>query len=373
MTRILEVLVAMLLVALLALVVGLALPSSRTYTQTVETNRPLNTAFDMLNGFQRFHDWTALHRLDPNAKFEISGPASGVGAKITFTSDDRQVGNGSWEIIESVPGEKIVFRVIDEAMGTNKTMRFTFERTGRNNRNVEVRQRYRVEYGWNLFARYAGMYVSGNVGNNIKFGLAQLANALASVPRLDYSKYEHEISIVDLPAQNVLKVPTVAKRSNDEIALAMTNQMQWIDKVVADNNLEKAGPMRIVTVDFGTEAYTFEIVQPVRPKGAAEAAEGEAVAAAAEATLPTLELKIEGTGGAENPVQYEQTKPMRAVTTKWIGPSPGLSAVRDTIRAWALVRAHQPDGQPFDEYKVAIPDMLNEDAEFQAYWPLRTP
>ena len=48
----------------------------------------------------------------------------------------------------------------------------------------------------------------------------------------------------------------------------MNNNMQWITKVMAANGLEAAGPVRIVTNEFGSETYSFDVTQPVRKIGA---------------------------------------------------------------------------------------------------------
>ena len=262
MARFLEIVVAVLLVALLGLVVGLALPKTRSISHSTETNRPLNVVFDMLNGFQRFNDWNTMRLLDPNVKFTLSGPASGVGARLEFTSTNPRVGSGSWELIESVPGEKIVYRVIDNAIGKNKTMRFTFERAGRTQRNVRITQRYRVDYGWNLIGRYAGMYVASNAGKRVELGLRVLSNALAGVPRVDYTIYEHPLQVVEVPAMNALMVDVTAPLADDGVAISMTNQLAWMDRVISASGFAKDGPLRIVTIDRSSEAYTFTMLLP---------------------------------------------------------------------------------------------------------------
>ncbi|MBS3959195.1 MAG: polyketide cyclase [Xanthomonadaceae bacterium] len=365
MARFLEIVVAFLLVAALGVVVALFLPSHRSYTHAVETNRPINVVFDMLNGFQRFNDWNHMKVIDPNVQFTLSGPASGVGARLEFRSSNPRIGSGSWEIIESVPGERIVFALDTPTMGHNKTMRFRFERTGRQQRNVEISKRYRVEYGWNLIGRFAGIYVASNMGRQVQLSLRTLNNALAGIPRVDYTLYPHPFEVVDLPARNVLQVEVQAPLADDGVAVSMTNQRQWMDRVMAANNLVADGPLRIVTLDRSSESYTFIMQLPVRD---AEAPEG-ASSAPSVAELPALQVAITGEG---NTVTFAQTPPLRAASTKWIGPAPGLQRVRDTIRAWALVRGlvPEPGAQGFDDYRVAIADMLGPEAEFQAFVPL---
>lgn len=368
MARFLEIVVAMLLVVALGIVVALFLPAQRSYTHAVETNRPVNVVFDMLNGFQRFNDWNHMKIIDPAVEFTLSGPASGVGSRLEFRSNNPRIGSGSWEIVESVPGERIVFAIDTPTMGHNKTMRFSFERTGRNQRNVEISKRYRVEYGWNLIGRFAGIYVASNMGRQVQLSLRTLNNALAGIPRVDYTLYPHPFQVVDVPARNVLQVEVQAPLANDGVAVSMTNQRKWMDRVMTDSGLVADGPLRIVTLDRNAESYTFTMQLPVRKTDAPEGASS----AATLAELPVLEVTVAGEG---NTVALAQTAPLRAANTLWVGPAPGLQRVRDTIRAWALVRGltPEPGAQGFDDYSVAIPDMLNPEAEFQAFVPLAAP
>ena len=379
MTRLLEILISLAIVLGLYLVVALVLPSKRHLVEKIETNRKLTIVFDTLNSFRRFKDWNTLVNYDPRMTLTTSGPEKGEGAKLSFASMQRTVGEGSWEIVEAVPGESIVFALDTPGRGASKRMVFDFERTGQRKQNVRITQTYTVDYGFDLIGRYAGLYVSRNVGDDIKRGLAKFSNLMATIPRFDYSQHEPGFEIAELPAQNVLLATTAAKRANDDIALAMTNMRKWIDQVMEKNELEAAGPMRIVTNEFGADTYGFDVVMPIRRKGtgpaeeatdAAEGAEGdtaEAADAVAEAApapavdpnapLETFDIQVEG------PVVYAQLPAIRAVKTTYVGPSPGLARIRDLARAWALVRGHEPTDRPFEEYLGEIKDMLAEDAE----------
>ena len=187
MTRLLEILISLAIVVALYLVVGLALPSSRHLVEKIETNRKLTIVFDTLNSFRRFKDWNPLVLRDPRVQMTLSGPDSGVGARLDYVSKEEGLGKGSWEITESVSREKVSFKIDNEERGTNKRTSFSFKPTGRNNRNVEITQTYDVDYGWNLLGRYSGMYVARYVGDDMKMGLSRLVGMLASVPNEDYA------------------------------------------------------------------------------------------------------------------------------------------------------------------------------------------
>jgi len=403
MTRFIEFVIALLIVIVLFVVIGLTLPSKRSFSYSTETNRPMSTVNDLVNGFARFDDWNPILRHDPRARLSVSGPTMGVGAKVSYTSNDRVIGDGSWEIVESIPGEMVKYRLENNARGDDKSMTIRLERTGQRNQNVKITQEYRVNYGWDLLGRYAGMYASRNVGDDIKRGLDKLSNLLATVPKFDYSSHPHDFQFTDLPAQNVLLVTTAAQRNNDEIAEAMQNQVAWIKKVMDANGLAPAGPLRIVTNEFTSATYGFDVVQPVRKRGANEPAEADDEAADEDAadegadavegedadadaqeegpivegsdTLPTepvksgpielLTVKLEG------PVQYEQQPARRLAMTDYSGPAPGLPRVRDQLRAWAMTRGADVTDRPFEEYLDPIPKMLAEDAHFKVYWPIK--
>ena len=355
MTRFIEFMISLLVVVVVFVVIGLFLPSKRMYTYSIETNRPMATVNDLFNGFSRFRDWNPLLRYDKNAKTEISGPAMGVGAKFSYNSKDRIIGSGSWEIVDSVPGEKIKYRLVGPARGNDKSMTIKLERTGQRNQNIKITQEYRVNYGWDLIGRYAGLYVNRNVGDDVKRGLDKFSALLASIPKYDYSHHPGEFAIAEEPARNVLLVSTTAKRNNDEIALAMTNQVSWIKKVMEANGLVADGPLRIVTNEFTSDAYAFDVVQPVRKSADPEnAPAGE-----------KLSVSLEG------PVSYDQIPARRVATTTFTGPSPNLPRVRDVLRAWAMTHGADTQDRPYEEYLGGISTMLNEDAQFKVYWPLK--
>src|SRR5436189_484702 len=102
MTRVIEFVIALLIVVVLFLVIGLTLPSKRFFSYSTETNRPMATVNDLLNGFSRFKDWNAITRRDPRVQLTTSGPEMGKGATVAYVSSDKTIGEGSWTIAETV-------------------------------------------------------------------------------------------------------------------------------------------------------------------------------------------------------------------------------------------------------------------------------
>jgi len=382
MTRLLEILISMAIVAVLFVLVGVFLPSSRTITEKVETNRRQSIVFDTLNSVHRFHEWNALALRDPAIEIRKSGPDAGVGARLEYKSKEKSLGQGSWEIVESEPDSRVVYDLETPDRGDNKRMAFSLRPTGRGGRNIEITQTYSVDYGWNLLGRYAGMYVRGHVGEDMKLGLAKLTSILAAVPNVDYRADGVSLTnlgVVELPAENLLSVSAGAvERNNEAIKRSMKSNSEWIKRTMDANDLVPAGPLRIVSTELGRENYTFDVVQPVRRKGAddgggngADAAdEGDEAEAVAQApAVDEGELEVTIPDGA--PVEYVRTAAGKVARGEYKGFMAELENVRNAVRAWAMTHGHEVTDRPFEYYKNGIDEAFTENGEFEVFWRLR--
>jgi len=81
MIRIFEVLIALLIVFLLAVLVGVVLPDHGHVERAVEVPSPVRQVYDSVNSFRRFPQWNGMRAFDPGLKMAVSGPETGVGAK----------------------------------------------------------------------------------------------------------------------------------------------------------------------------------------------------------------------------------------------------------------------------------------------------
>ncbi len=355
MTRLLEILISLAIVAVLFVLVALVLPSSRHLSENIETNRKMTIVYDTLNSPRRLKDWNPLALRDPKMQWEFSGPDTGVGATATYRS--AVAGNGSWKITRSEPGKLVEYAVTDNSSGTNKKVTFLLKPTGRNNRNVEITQTYDVDYGFDIMGRYRGMYVSRNVGDVVKIGLNKLTNMLAGVPNYDYSSFgkdnpDYAAKLVDVPAENLLFASAAVARDNEKIQQAMQNNLQWIRKVMDANGLESAGPVRVITTEFGADAYSFDVAIPVKAKGATDVA-------------ASISPKLEG------PVQVAHNDATRAVSASFKGHMASLAQKRDALRAWALTHGYETTGRPFETWNNGIEQGFTEEGEFTLYWTLK--
>jgi uncharacterized protein YndB with AHSA1/START domain len=413
MTRVIEFLIAVSIVVALFVLVGLFLPSSRTVTHSIETNHPVRQVYDTLAGFQRFRHWNPMRQHDPKAEFDISGPRSGEGARLEYHSESPQVGDGSLEIVEAEQDSRIVLAQENEAYGTDKTHVFEIE-PATSGKTLTITWTYDVDYGWNLFGRYAGLYVSRNVGEDMKRGLANLAGLIATMPNFDYADLDIAPQLVQ--PTNTVYVSTTAERNITAVENAMVLALRDIRRAIEANDLEEAGPFRLVTTNFGDTTYDFDIAIPVRepaPEGEADAedaaeaddaadqagSEQAAADAAEQAALnaataedswtatgepqaepdpcaqPLVPAPPIDAGSLELPanVSFGPGYAGCALVTEYVGHPAALPLVRDMLRSYAAAHGYEIHQRAFEEYLSPLEEMELGNARFLVYWPVVHP
>lgn len=387
MTRLLEFLIALAIVIALFLVVGLVLPSKRHLEESSETNRRMTIVFDTLNNVRRLKDWNLLM---PGKASELtySGGGeghTGVGARVDFNSADERWGKGHWEITESVMpgatgGGKVAYSIQDSTWGKDKKTVFTLEPAGKNGRNVKVTQSYDVSYGWNLLGRFNGMYVSRHVGDSVKASLSKLTNMLATVPNFDYRIEGSKLTglkVVELPAEDLLVVKAGnIDRNNEVIKASIKANQEWIKRVMESNGLEVAGPVRIITTDFGTEKYAFDVAQPVRKRSGAAPKSADADKAAPTPPITPPETTTASTGPLKvsvsgTPVEYVHLDARRAASASYTGYMAELDAVRNSLRAWAMTNGYEVADRPYESWKGGVDQAFTATGAFDVYWAVK--
>ncbi len=86
------------IIAFVAIVGTFSSPKSHLERSIVIHAQP-SAIFEQINSFKNFHKWSPWMEQDPNTQTTFEGPESGVGAKMSWTSE--KLDNGSQWIIES--------------------------------------------------------------------------------------------------------------------------------------------------------------------------------------------------------------------------------------------------------------------------------
>lgn len=390
MIRILEILVSLVIVFLLAVVVGVFLPDHAHIERTIEVSNPLRQIYDTLNTFRRYPEYSSLRKLDPRTNYTFSGPESGADAKIAWNTTYEQLGNGSLTIKSSTEDSEIKMAAENSWYGENKIYTATLLPAA-NGKTTRIRMAYDVDYGWNLLWRYAGLYIHGVPDSLIQSSLANLSNMLASFPNVDYK--DQPMQVVDVTSVPMLLVSTKAKRSLDDVEVATDAALAEIEEAMKQAGLERAGPPRTITTEWGDENYVYDYAIPVNAAtftidkqeltiGTAPAAGDDDEmfdnSAPAPATAPVLKAgdhdkkgRLVVSGNVRGVMSYAG----KALQTDYTGSPAALPLLRLLERAYAETHGYgyseMGEGRFWDEL-ISVPGDVAEDEQvFKVYLPIQ--
>lgn len=404
MTRVLEFIVALIMVFVLAVVVGLFLPRHAHIERSIEISHNPQHIYDVLNNFRRFPDYVGgeLQAQDPQVKFALEGPAYGPGAAIAWTGNEA-IGDGKLVNksgnIDIAGNSTVTWGLTNDWRGEDKT--FTLQVAPRNGQRVStVTWGYDVDYGWNLVDRYSQLWIHGKPAAMIQYGLDSLQNLLAAVPNVDYGKLEPGLYHAD--ATPVLLVSTKSARSLDEIDAAKAAAVQQIHAAMAKLGVKAAGPTRIITTEWGDITYVFDVAIPIdattitidgtphdltqlppRPTGqeadkpasastAAEPASASTAAGAATVGPAPGSLDKQNQLVVSGDVRATMLPAGEVLEATWTGEA-GLPLMRLALKAYAGTHGYSFDettNRPYDEL-ISMPTVQGADQEFRVYLPVQ--
>ena len=181
-------------------VVGFLLPKDVRVERSTEIEASPQAVFEMVSDFRQFNRWQPWAQIDPDTRYEFEGPATGAGSRMKWYSDHPEVGDGTQEIIESVPyskvstsldfglqGTAIADYLIDETEG-GSTLTWTLE----------------TNMGGNPVMGYLALMMDGMVGTAYEHGLANLKEILEAVPEQEPEpepQQEPDAVPMDMPAE----------------------------------------------------------------------------------------------------------------------------------------------------------------------------
>ena len=169
--RIVKRLLAAILILVIALVaVSYLLPRDIKVARSIEINAPASEVFAQVNGLKAGADWSPWLKRDPDVQLTYSGPDTGVGSKLEWTSEHPQVGSGKQEIVESIENEKVLTALDFGDMGTATAAFILIE----NNGVTTITWDMETDMGMNPIGRYMGLMMDKWVGADYEKGLANL-------------------------------------------------------------------------------------------------------------------------------------------------------------------------------------------------------
>lgn len=169
--------------AVALVLIGFMLPERVHIERSLHVAAPPTTVFPYVNDLRQFNRWSPWAQLDPNTRYTFEGPNAGKGATMRWASDDGRVGNGSQEIIASLPDRRVETRLdFGDGGAALAFHEISVEADG-----SRVTWGFESEFGSNLIARYFGLMFDRMIGPDYEKGLKNLkllveAQAAAPTP-----------------------------------------------------------------------------------------------------------------------------------------------------------------------------------------------
>ncbi len=175
-----KILIVIGIILLVFSAIGLLFFSSHIHVEkSITINKSPDIVFNYVNNLDNWNNWSPWYKLDPSAKYTMTGPHSGAGAKLSWESDNSKVGKGSMTITEVKPNELIKEDLNFMENGIAKSYyAFAPEAGG----GTKVSWGFDVEAGANPLMRIMGAFMDDMVGEDFNKGLNSLKQNLEAMP-----------------------------------------------------------------------------------------------------------------------------------------------------------------------------------------------
>lgn len=328
-----RIFIVILVLALALLAGAMLLPSNVHVERSVTIERPPSVVYSVLNDFHHFQTWSPWSERDPNARYEFSGPERGVGARMAWDGNPREVGTGSQEITASEPFSTVRTHLVFEGQGEADAY-FEIRPVGRASR-VEWGFDTDVTEGRDFFGavmgKYMGLLMDHWIGNDYEQGLTRLKEYAESFPDADYA--DLDVELVESEAQPILYIPTSSGQSEEAVASALGAAYGAISRYMASNGLEHTGKPMSISHSWDENSYEFD------------------------AAIPVLRSDLRPTGN----IQLGHTPSGPAVRAVHQGPYGTLDETYQQVAAYIAVHRLQHTGVTWEHY-ISDPGETPQDA-----------
>jgi hypothetical protein len=405
MMRVLEFLVALVIVVMLGVLAAVVMPSSGHLERSLVVGKDMRQVYDLLDNYRRLPEYSVLRSTDPQVQFTFAGKAYGPGAEISWTSSDPKLGKGGLSITSATPNfdkidsnthkATIVWGLDNPWRGLDKHFTLDLERQGSRGQLTQVTWSYDVSYGWNLVNRFANLYIHGDPDTFVQFSLNNLQNVLAAVPNIDYSQL---IPYVEQTQPTpVLLVSTSIQRKDglDALDEAISKAVGQIQAAAKKLGVNVNGPRILFTTNYGEDTYTFDVALPIdsstltidgqeqqltaatpppldasgapAPEASAPAEAGSAAAAAAPAAVAGTRDRF-GRLVVDNDVRGVLAFGGAALKGVWTGTFAGVPQVREMLKAYSLTHGYKFNDAINRSYDIMVtPEVKNAGGDITSY------
>lgn len=176
MQLLLRLITGIVILAVVLIGVAFLLPREVQVARSVTIDAAPDQIFPHVNSMQKTEGWSPWLDRDPDVALTYEGPEMGVGNKMSWDSENPQVGNGTQIITASVENERVETDLDFGPMGIAKA---SFVLTPADDGTL-VTWGFTTDLGMNPMARWMGLMMDRWVGGDYETGLGNLKTLVES-------------------------------------------------------------------------------------------------------------------------------------------------------------------------------------------------
>jgi effector-binding domain-containing protein/uncharacterized protein YndB with AHSA1/START domain len=336
--KILKILGILLLIVVL--VVGgamLFLPSDVHVERSVTIDASPSKVYGYLLNIKKFNEWSPWSDIDPNTNYTYEGPESGVGAKMSWESDNEEVGSGT-QWIAKVEENKLVH---------NKIEFEGFEGTSDAKLEIEpVEAGTQVTWGFDTemkgFGKIIGLFMDNMLGPQYEKGLGKLKENVESLP-----EYSVDITLEDVSGMNYLGIgrDLNMSMSDAEMSEIFGECYKKLGMAMGKNQIEPAGPPFAIYTKWDEETGEVSMI----------------------AAMPVAE----GSDIQDDEIQKGEVKPCKAVKAVHVGAYSEMKPTYEDLDKYMKDNEMEAIGAPWEVY-ITDPAQETDTAKWvtHVYFPV---
>jgi effector-binding domain-containing protein len=320
-------------IAIIFLLVGFLLPEKIHVERSIYINTPQPFAFNQINTVKNWKNWSSWLTTDTLTDIRYSGPESGVGAGLTWKSQDRNLGGGSLKIIYALPADSVLF-ISDYGNKGKLSGRILLRKE---NQGVIVTWIVETDLKKNPLSRWIGLFSDDMIGPDLMKTLFSLKQDLEKAkPYNGYEVFEYE-----LPSRIILSIRDTTVPANLSAKLSRMNEKMV--RFIKKEGLSPAGPPFTVYHAFSDSIFEIE-------------------------SCMQLPLLIKAPAG----MSLTEIEPQMTVMVKHFGYNKKITAAYTALNNYINDRGLQIVGPPWEEY-VTNPVLVDDTAKWQinVYYPIK--
>lgn len=210
------------------------------------------TVYQELITFKNFNSWSPWADKDTATVYTYDGPALGVGAKMSWASENAEVGSGSMEIIEIRENELVKTSMRFEGFDSSPTASYIIEPV---DGGTKLTWTYDEEELSGI-AKVFGTMMDKFLGSDYESGLASLKSRIENAP-----KSSMKISVVNAPSFQYLGIPQSSPL--ELISTKMAQAYGLLIQTINQNAIEMTAPPIAVITNYSPDQIDYICGIPV--------------------------------------------------------------------------------------------------------------